>query len=234
MTTWNLGLVWRIVSGMAEKTPDPLYPAPENDPRQTRLLPGVRIGYARVSTADQRLDRQRAALEAAKVSRIFIDEMSGAARARPGLRDALGYAREGDTFVVTSLDRLARSTRDLLAIVDDLDGRGVTLEVLSPSLHIGGRDDPSARLMVTMLGAVAELEREMIRARQREGIDGARRRKVYAGRARALSPEQIEAARQRRAAGVPATRIAREMGVSERTVRDALAGKGAYGTVGEQ
>lgn len=127
---------------------------------------GQIVGYARVSAADQNLARQLAALEGC--DRVFADKVSGKDTKRDQLQLMLDYVRQGDTLRVTSADRLARSTRDLLAIVEELKGRGVAVEFLdNPALNT---DTPNGQFMLTILGAVAQLERSVIRERQMEGI----------------------------------------------------------------
>lgn len=185
---------------------------------------GQLVGYARVSTTDQNLDRQREAL--AGVDKLFEEERSGKDRERPRLVEALAYVREGDTFRVKSPDRLARSTVDLLAILDELGAKGVAVEFVdAPQLNTG---TPQGRFMLTILGAVAELERATIRDRQAEGISLAKARGVYKGRTRALTTEQVTQARQRVADGVPKAAVARSFGVSRQTLYDALARRGVY------
>lgn len=185
---------------------------------------GQVVGYARVSTTDQNLGRQREAL--AGVDKLFEEERSGKDRARPKLVEALAYVREGDTFRVKSPDRLARSTVDLLAILDELGGKGVAVEFVdAPQLNTASAQ---GRFMLTILGAVAELERATTRERQAEGIALAKARGVYKGRTKALTPEQVQSARERVDAGVPKAVVARDLGVSRQTLYDALAGRGVY------
>lgn len=185
---------------------------------------GQIVGYARVSSTDQNLDRQREAL--AGCDRLFEEQLSGKDRARPVLAEALAYVREGDTFRAKSPDRLARSTVDLLAILDELAAKGVAVEFVdAPQLNTG---TPQGRFMLTILGAVAELERTTIRERQAEGIAVAKAKGVYKGRARSLTPEQVAEARQQVAEGVPKARVARSLGVSRQTLYDALEGRGVY------
>lgn len=182
------------------------------------------MGYARVSSTDQNLDRQREAL--GTVDRLFEEQTSGKDRERPVLAQALAYVRAGDLFRVQSPDRLARSTMDLLAIVQELDDRGVGVEFVDvPTLST---NSPQGRLVLTILAAVAEYERELIRQRQAEGIAEAKKRGVYKGRTKALTPEQIKEARERVAGGVPKARVARDAGVSRQTLYDALSGRGVY------
>lgn len=143
----------------------------------------------------------------------------------------VGHVRAGDTIRVASMDRLARSLVDLAQLVDDLVGRGVQVELVKENLTFGsasGGTDPFATFALHMLGAVAELERSLIRERQREGIDLAKARGVYKGRPRRLTAEQIVDARRRVAAGVPKAKIARDLGCGRTSLYDALTNKGAY------
>lgn len=193
-------------------------------------MTGQVVGYARVSTTDQNLARQVDAL--GDVDRLFAEKVSGAsASARPVLQEMLAYAREGDTIRVTSPDRLARSTTDLLRLLEELKARGVAVTFTStPALNT---DSPQGLFMLTVLGAVAELERALIRERQADGIAAAKKRGVY-DRAPALSPDQIEQARERIAAGVPKTTVARDLGVSRMTLYRALDGVGRYAATAHQ
>ncbi len=189
---------------------------------------GQVLGYARVSSADQNPDRQTAALAEAGCHRIFTDTTSGARRdERPALAALLDYARHGDRVVVPSMDRLARSLRDLLDIVDELTRAGVSVVFLSEgqTYYPAERADPTSRMMMSVLGAIAEFERALIHERQAAGIAAAKKRGAYKGRHRALSPSQIEDARARIAAGVPKAAIARDLGVSRSTLYRTLADK---------
>ncbi|MHC9552165.1 recombinase family protein [Corynebacterium diphtheriae] len=121
-----------------------------------------------------------------QVHRIFTDEVSGATRARPGLEEALRYVREGDQLIVTSMDRCARSLSDLYGIVDGLVGRGVSVVFLKEVQTYSKGSSPVSRLMLGLLGSVAEFERAIIRERQAEGIAQAKARGVYKGRAPVL------------------------------------------------
>ncbi len=148
---------------------------------------GQRIGYIRVSTLDQNPDRQ---LEGAQVSKVFADKASGKDTQRPQLDALLGYVREGDTLVVHSMDRLARNLDDLRRLVQQLTGRGVRIEFVKEGLTFTGEDSPMANLLLSVMGAFAEFERELIRERQREGIALAKLRGAYRGRKPALNHAQ--------------------------------------------
>jgi len=185
---------------------------------------GHRIGYVRVSTLDQNTERQ---LDGIELDRTFTDKASGKDTQRPQLQAALEYARDGDFFVVHSMDRLARNAEDLLRTVRELTGRGVTVEFVKNHLTFSGKADPMAKLMMTMLAAFGEFERDLIRERQREGIAIAKAKGVYKGRRKALNAEQtaelVECARS----GMPKAELARSYGISRETLYQYLrAGSG--------
>lgn len=142
------------------------------------------VGYARVSTADQiaGLESQIRDLAATGCTRSFSERVSSVAQ-RAELTNALGFVREGDTLVVTRLDRLARSTADLLTIVATLEDKNVALRILDFGGQAVDTASPSGRLIVTMFGAVAQFERELLLVRQREGIAKAKADGKYRGRA---------------------------------------------------
>lgn len=150
------------------------------------------IGYARVSTRDQKPHLQLDALNVAGCDRIFEEAASGAKRERPELRAALDYMRAGDTLVVWKLDRLARSTRQLLETVEGLAERGIGLKALTQDIDT---TTAGGRLIFTVFGAIAEFEREIIRERTRAGLDAARSRGRKGGRPRALSDKDLKQAR---------------------------------------
>ena len=181
----------------------------------------TRVGYARVSTATLDLDIQTARLAAAGCGVIRTETGSGASREGRGeLRNVLDFLRDGDELVVHRLDRLGRSTRDVLNLVHDLEGRGATLRVLEPDVTTAG---DLGRLVVTVLGMAADLELKFIRARQRAGIDAARTKGVYHGRKQQIDTDRI---RELAARNMPKARIARTLGISRMSVYRALkAGK---------
>jgi DNA invertase Pin-like site-specific DNA recombinase len=140
------------------------------------MAKGQRVGYIRVSSVGQNTDRQ---LEGVQVDRSFTDMCSGKDTQRPELEALVGFVREGDTVVVHSMDRLARNLDDLRKLVLTLTNRGIQVQFVKESLTFSGEDSPMAMLLLSMLGAVAEFERSMIRERQREGIAIAKTKGVY-------------------------------------------------------
>ena len=138
------------------------------------------FGYARVSTKDQNLERQLAVLEPV-CDKIVSEKESGKSTSeRPELLNLLSHLREGDTLVTHSIDRLARNTRDLLEMIDNLVDRGVTVQFLANAMSFD--NSPQSRLILTMMGAVAEFERGMIASRRNEGIAIAKEAKKYKGK----------------------------------------------------
>ena len=176
------------------------------------------IGYGRVSSIGQSLDVQIAALEEAGCvghgGKIFAEKKSGRrASDREKLREAINYAREGDTLIVTKLDRLARSVIDLHQIIAELSDKGVAFRVLQQS----GIDTStsSGKLLLTMLGAVAEFENDIRAERQRDGIEAAKAKGVYKGRPATIDAAKIRAAL---AAGETPAAIAKREGIARSTV----------------
>ncbi|MGO7837789.1 recombinase family protein [Rhizobium johnstonii] len=145
-------------------------------------MTAVMIGYARTSTTDQKagLDAQLRDLQAAGCTKIFKEQLSSVANNRPELERALEFVREGDVLVVTKLDRLARSVADLVAITATLRSKGVELRILTMNLDTS---TPTGKLMLNLLGSIAEFERELMLERQREGIAKAKAEGKYKGRA---------------------------------------------------
>ncbi len=174
------------------------------------------VGYARVSTNGQDLAGQEADLAAAKCAPIYREKESGARTDRPELRKAIAKLKSGDVLVVTRLDRLARSTRDLLNVLAQITDRKAGFK----SLHDGWADTttPHGRLMLTVLGGLAEFERELIRARTGAGRERARVRGVKFGRPSKLSNFQRQEALRRIEAGEAYADIARTYGVDATTI----------------
>ena len=139
----------------------------------------ARIGYARVSTVEQNEGRQLEAFKGQQLDKVFVDKMSGKDTARPQLQAMLDYVRDGDVLVVEDISRLARSTRDLLTIVDKLTSKGVAFVSLKEQIDT---NTAQGRFMLTVFAALAELERETILDRQSEGIALAKAEGKYKGR----------------------------------------------------
>ena len=137
------------------------------------------IAYVRVSTAEQNEDRQIEALKKHNIDKWFTEKVSGKDRNRPELQRMMEFVREGDTVYVHDFSRLARNTKDLLDIVENLNSRGVALVSNKENLD---SSTPTGKLMLTMIGAIAEFERQNLLERQREGIEIAKRKGVYKGR----------------------------------------------------
>lgn len=176
---------------------------------------GKRIGYVRVSSVDQNTVRQ---LDGIQVDKIFTDKASGKDTNRPQLQAALDYLRDGDVLVVHSMDRLARNISDLLHTVETLNGRGVVVEFVKESLTFTGDDSAISKLMLTIMGGVAEFERAMIRERQLEGIAKAKQAGKYRGRQSTMTTAQVQAIRDSVAAGENKTALARQFGVTRQTI----------------
>lgn len=175
------------------------------------------IGYARVSTEDQNLDGQLDALKAAGADRIFADKITGTARSRPELDRLLDQLRQGDVITVTKYDRLARSLRDLLDIVDTIETRGAGFRSLAEDIDT---TTPAGRLVFHVFASIAQFERERISERTREGLDAARKRGRVGGRPPALSPVQRdEVKRMRDDEGRSLPEIAQLFRVSVKTIR---------------
>src|SRR5499425_3622102 len=180
------------------------------------------IGYARTSTLhqDAGLDAQLRQLEALGCDKVFSEQVSSVAdRAR--LTAALEYVREGDTLVVTKLDRLARSVAHLVEISVELKRKGVALKIVDMGVDTG---TPTGRLFLNIVGSIAEFEREIMIERQREGIAAAKAEGKYKGRA-PTARRKADKIRKLAANGVGKAEIARRLGVGQRSVYRMLAGQ---------
>ena len=176
---------------------------------------GKRVGYIRVSAVDQNEDRQ---LEGIDLDKVFTDEASARDTKRPQLKACFGYLREGDVLVVHSMDRLARNLDDLRKLVFSLTDAGVTVRFVKESVVFTDEDNAKSKLLLSVMGALAEFERSLIRERQREGIARAKKKGVYKGRKKSLSDERAEELRRRVAAGEKKAALAREFGIARETV----------------
>ena len=183
-------------------------------------MTNFKIGYARVSTTQQDEALQLDALERAQVDRVFIDRASGALTDRPGLTSALECARPGDSIVVWRLDRLGRSLRHLIDVVQDLEQRGVALVSLNESIDTS---TPGGRLIFHVFASLAQFERELIRERTMAGLAAARARGRIGGRPTVWTEDKLRTARAMRESGdYDVTSIAKVLGVSRASVYRAL------------
>ncbi|MEE4210860.1 MAG: recombinase family protein [Parvularcula sp.] len=180
------------------------------------------VGYARVSTQDQKPALQRDALTAAGCEKLFEETASGAQRDRPQLQAAIDYMREGDTLVVWKLDRLARSMKQLIETVEGLDARGIGFRSLTEAIDT---TTPGGKLVFHIFGALAEFERSIIRERTNAGLKAARDRGKLGGRPPALSVEDLSAARAMlRDPEITVEAVAKRMGVAASTLYRHLPG----------
>lgn len=178
-------------------------------------MKGQRIGYIRVSSAEQNTARQ---LDGLELDKVFTDKISGKDTNRPELQAMLQFVREGDHIIVHSLDRLARNLDDLRRIVKDLTGKGIVIEFKKENLIFSGDDSPMANLLLSVMGAFAEFERSLIRERQAQGIFIAKQAGKYKGRKRTVTPDQVEVIRSRVESGEKKAQIARDLGISRETL----------------
>lgn len=175
----------------------------------------MRIGYARVSTQDQRLDVQHEALTRSGCDKVFNDTMSGKIADRPGLQKALDILRDGDTFVVWKLDRLGRSVKQLVDLVSGFEAECINFVSLTDSIDTS---TPAGRFFFHVMASLAEMEREATVERTRAGLEAARARGQIGGRKRIMTDGKVEAARQLLVSGVPPHDVATNLGVSVATL----------------
>lgn len=178
-------------------------------------MQGQRVGYRRVSSIGQNLERQ---LDGIPLDRIFEDKVSGKDTNRPALQELLLYVRQFDTVICHSMDRLARSLPDLMHLVKTLTDRKVRVEFLKENLTFTGDDSPMSNLLLAVLGAISQFERSLIRDRQRDGIALAKKKGVYKGRKKSLSSEQVQALKEKVARGEKKAVVAREFKISRETL----------------
>ena len=178
------------------------------------------VGYGRVSSSGQSLDIQLEALKAAGCEKVFAEKVSGrSTQDRDQLAAALDFVREGDTLIVTRLDRLARSVGDLHRIIEKLTDKGVQFRCLNQSGV--DTDSSTGKLMMSILGAVAQFESDIRRERQLEGIAKAKAAGKYRGRPHTIDPDRVK---ELRASGMGPAQIAREMNIGRASVYRMLAG----------
>ena len=175
----------------------------------------MKVGYARVSTILQNEARQIEALESAKCEKIFIDKMTGTTKERPKLKEALEFIREGDSLIVHSIDRLARSHRDLFEILSKMRDKGVKVEFIKQNLI--ANQNITQDMIITILGYIAQLEYEIMRERQREGIEIAQKQGKYKGRkAKEYDLNQIQMLLSKNRYSI--TKTAKELKISRNTL----------------
>jgi len=175
----------------------------------------VRIGYARVSTQDQRLDVQHEALTRSGCDKVFDDTMSGKVTDRPGLQKALDILRKGDTLVVWKLDRLGRSVKQLVDLVSGFEEDGINFVSLTDSIDTS---TAAGRFFFHVMASLAEMERELTVERTRAGLETARARGRIGGRKRIMTDGKVEAARKLLASGLPPREVASTLGISIATL----------------
>ncbi len=169
------------------------------------------IGYARVSSEDQNLDLQIDALKKMGCSKIFSDKLSGINKKRPGLDDALSHLRSGDTFVIWKLDRLGRNLKGLIELVGKLEETGVHFQSITDGIDTS---TPTGRFFFHVMASLAQMERELLIERTKEGLIAARKRGRVGGRRRIMTPSKVEAAKKLLAEGMPPKDVAQNLGVS--------------------
>jgi len=180
-----------------------------------------KIGYVRVSSSDQNPDRQ---LQELKLDKKFVDIITGSKLKRPSLDACIEYVREGDTLYIDSIDRLARNLRDLQEIVKIIVAKGVTVKFVKENLSFSSTEvDPIANLTLHLMGAFAEFERNMIRTRQREGIDLAKKLGKPTGRPAIVNEKLTSEAKQLKSEGISIRQIAFKLKTSRATIYKMLA-----------
>ena len=178
-------------------------------------MTGKRIGYIRVSTAQQNTDRQ---LEGIAVDRTFLEKVSAKDANRPEFEEMMKFLRDGDTLIVHSMDRLCRNLEDLRRTIRELTSKKVKVQFIKENLIFTGDDSPMNMMLLNVMGAFAELERALMLERQREGIAIAKAAGKYRGGRPKLSNEQIADLKARVAQGVPKSRVAKDFKITRETV----------------
>lgn len=177
------------------------------------------IGYARVSTDGQNLDLQLDALKASGCEQLFTDKVSGASKAKEGLEEALKYARDGDVLVVWKLDRLGRTVKGLVELVEGIQARGVQFKSITDGIDTS---TTAGRFFFHVMAALAEMERELIRERTNAGLSAARARGRLGGRKAKMDESKIAAARKLLDAGTSSAEVAKNLGISRATLYRSL------------
>lgn len=187
---------------------------------KTEKSNGQLVGYARVSTGDQNIDLQADALKSAGCGKIFSEKLSGKNTDRPELSKLMEYLREGDTLVVYKLDRLSRSTKDMLVLAEQLKNRGVNLKSLSDDIDTS---TPYGSFFFTVCAAFGQLEREMIVSRTRAGLESAKARGRLGGRPEVVTKDKAEAAKELLAKGKSPREVCVMLGLTKATMYRGIA-----------
>lgn len=182
-------------------------------------MKGQRIGYIRVSTDVQNVDRQ---LEGIDIDRKFIDVASGKNKDRPAFQEMIRYIREGDLLIVHSLDRLGRNMVDILNIVESFIEKGIGIQFVKDNMSFSKQPTAVEKLILQTMASFAEFERNILKERQREGIEIAKAKGLYKGRRRALKLDQVIELNKKVEMGIPKARVAREFGISVVTLYEYL------------
>jgi len=169
------------------------------------------IGYARVSTNEQNLESQIDLLNQAGCEKIFSDKISGSRKDRPGLQQAISHFRPGDTLIVLKLDRLGRGLKNLIKLVEDLEKKGIHFQSLTEGINTS---TPGGKFFFHILGALAQMERELLIERTQIGLKAARKRGRIGGRPRKMTSSKVESAEKLLIQGVPAKEIAKNLNIS--------------------
>ena len=184
-------------------------------------MSGKKIGYIRVSSLEQNPERQ---LDGIKLDKLFTDKVSGKDVKRPQLQAMLEYIRDGDTVIIHSMDRLARNLDDLRQLVKKLTSQQIKVEFIKESLTFTGDDTAMSKLLLSIMGAFAEFERSLIKERQREGIELAKKKGAYKGRKKCLTAEQVKEIKGRVLKHENKSQIARDYEISRETLYRYLKG----------
>ena len=182
-------------------------------------MSGQKIGYIRVSSIGQNVGRQ---LDGIKLDRRFEEKVSAKTKKRPVLSECLDYVREGDELHIHSIDRLARNLVDLQTIISSLNEKDVSVHFYKENLVFTGADNPMNKLMLQMMGAFAEFERNLIHERQAEGIASAKKKGIKFGKAPKLTPDQVSEVKQLVADRYSKIEIAKRFNVSRQTIYNVL------------
>lgn len=181
----------------------------------------MKVGYCRVSTRDQNLNLQLDALKKAGCSKIFSEKISGTTRERPELIKALDFCREGDVFTVWKLDRLGRSTKDLIDLISEMEKRKIEFQSLTESLDTS---TSTGKLLFNLISCLAQFQADLIKERTLAGLEAAKNRGRVGGRPRSISPELLKRIKKMHDAGMTVKELSNQLKISTATIYRYLAG----------